>query len=217
MSDPTAGIAPPLITPIIDAGSLYLLKGNHVYLKFLTEQDREPLRRLAKDERLWEFTKTLLINDTYDLQFDSYFNEALGLASIGEQAFVICDVNDDRIIGMTRLFAIERKNKKLEIGHTWYIPAVWGSVHNKECKLLLLQYVLGTLGFNRVQFRVAHQNIRSQKAVEKIGGVKEGVLRRDSIRNDGSRRDTVMFSIITDEWPEKRAKLLQLIAASERS
>jgi RimJ/RimL family protein N-acetyltransferase len=62
---------------------------------------------------------------------------------------------------------------------------------------------------------VAHQNIRSQKAVEKIGGEKEGVLRRDGIRNDGSRRDTVIFSIITDEWPEKRAKLLQLIAAAE--
>jgi RimJ/RimL family protein N-acetyltransferase len=215
MSQPAGNTILPLITPIIDAGSLYLLKGKFVTLEFLTEQDREPLRQLAKDERLWEYTKTLLIDQEYDLRFDAYFNEALVLTSIGEQAFVIRDSNDRRIIGMTRLFSIDRKNKKLEIGHTWYIPAVWGKVHNKECKLLLLQYVLGTIGFNRVQFRVAHQNIRSQKAVEKIGGVKEGVLRREGIRNDGSRRDTVIFSIITDEWPEKRAKLLQLIAAAE--
>ncbi|HEY4064589.1 MAG TPA: GNAT family protein [Puia sp.] len=198
--------------PIIDAGSLPLLKGNHVFLTFLTEEDREPLRQLARDPRLWEFTKTLLINDQYDLQFDVYFNDALALTCIGEQAFVIRDTKDDHILGMTRLFSIERKNKKLEIGHTWYIPAVWGKAHNKECKLLLLQYVLETLQFNRVQFRVAHQNLRSQKAVTKIGGVKEGVLRRDGIRNDGSRRDTVIFSIITDEWPEKKAGLLRLLS-----
>jgi RimJ/RimL family protein N-acetyltransferase len=113
---------------------------------------------------------------------------------------------------MTRMYFVDSKDKRLEIGHTWYIPAVWGKVYNKECKLLLLQYVFETLGFNRVEFRVAHQNIRSQKAVEKIGGVKEGVLRKFAIRNDGVRRDTVVFSIIDDEWPEKKEKLLQLIA-----
>jgi RimJ/RimL family protein N-acetyltransferase len=64
-----------------------------------------------------------------------------------------------------------------------------------------------------VQFRVAHQNIRSQKAVAKIGGVKEGVLRRYAIRNDGSGRDTVVFSIIIDEWPEKKENLRRLVAA----
>jgi RimJ/RimL family protein N-acetyltransferase len=73
--------------------------------------------------------------------------------------------------------------------------------------------VLETLEFNRVEFRVAHQNLRSQRAVEKIGGVKEGVLRRFAIRNDGSNRDTVVFSIIIDEWPEKKERLLRMIAA----
>jgi RimJ/RimL family protein N-acetyltransferase len=202
------------------------LRGRSVYLEPLDEKYREILRGLAKDERIWEFTKTLLIDENYDDQFDEYFNLALRLPETGGQAFVIRmaeealpggkgePIKENPIIGMTRMYFVEPKDKRLEIGHTWYIPAVWGKVYNKECKLLLLQYVFETLGFNRVEFRVAHQNIRSQKAVEKIGGVKEGVLRKFAIRNDGTRRDTVVFSIIDDEWPEKKEKLLQLIAQS---
>lgn len=190
------------------------LRGKSVYLKPLTLADKEILRSLAKDERLWEFTKTLLIDDRFDQQFDDYFSLAISLPQTGNQAFVIRSVSDDAVIGMTRTFMIEPKERRLEIGHTWYIPSVWGKVHNKECKLLLLQYIFETLRFNRVEFKVAHQNIRSQRAVEKIGGVKEGVLRKHAIRNDGSRRDTVVFSIIDDEWPEKKGKLLKLIATA---
>ena len=199
------------------------LRGRSVYLEPLDEKYREILRGLAKDERIWEFTKTLLIDENYNDQFDEYFNLALQLPETGGQAFVIRTIEkvvpigtgdpiiEGSIIGMTRMYFVEPKDKRLEIGHTWYIPAVWGKVHNKECKLLLLQYVFETLEFNRVEFRVAHQNIRSQKAVEKIGGVKEGVLRKFAIRNDGARRDTVVFSIIDDEWPEKKEKLRDLI------
>ncbi len=201
-----------------------LLYGATVTLTPAVEQDRELIRPLAKDERLWEFTKTLLIDDTYDQQFDLYFDEALRLPALAGRAFVIRSAGDGNaprpgeipllrgsIIGMTRLFNVEWKDKRLEIGHTWYIPSVWGKVYNKECKLLLLQYVFEHLKFNRVEFRVAHQNLRSQRAVEKIGGLKEGVLRKHSIRNDGSRRDTVVFSIIDDEWPEKKEKLQSLL------
>ena len=121
---------------------------------------------------------------------------------------------DDAVIGMTRLYEINPK-EKTGIGYTWYIPSVWGKVHNKECKLLLLQYIFEDLKFNRAELRVAHQNIRSQKAVEKIGGVKEGILRKHGYRNDGSIRHTVIYSIIDDEWPGIKEKLLQLIAESE--
>jgi N-acetyltransferase len=202
------------VEPILHVKDLHLLKGRHVYLEYLSGHHRELLRVLAKDERIWEYTKTLMIRDDYDQQFDRYFEEALGLRESGGQALLIRSVIDDRIIGSTRLYAIDRKDRRLEIGHTWYVPDVWGKVYNKECKLLLLQYVLETLQFNRVEFRVAHQNLRSQKAMLKIGGVQEGVLRRFAIRNDGSSRDTVVFSIITDEWPEKKEQLLQLIAAA---
>ena len=197
-----------LVPPVITIDQLHLLKGRFVYLVFARETDREILRPLAKDERIWEYTKTLMITPTYNAQFDDYFDAAL--ATVGEgQAFVIRKTVDDAVIGMTRIHSVNYKDKWAEIGHTWYLPEVWGLVYNKECKLLLLQYLFENLGFQRVQFRIAHQNIRSQRAVEKIGATKEGVLRKHAFRNDGSRRDTVVYSIIDDEWPEKKA----LIAA----
>jgi RimJ/RimL family protein N-acetyltransferase len=197
--------------PFIENQRLDRLKGSHVYLQFLTEGHREVLRPLAKDDRLWEFTKTLLLTETYDQQFDTYFNEALSLAAKGDQAFVIVTTSDDRVIGMTRAYDLDRRVKKITIGHTWYLPEVWGLAHNKECKLLLLKYIFDELGLERVDFKVAGQNIRSQKAVEKIGGIREGTLRRYSLRNDGTPADTVFFSILRDEWPEKKKKLLTML------
>lgn len=189
-----------------------LLKGTHIYLELLRPDHIDVLKELARDERLWEFTKTLLINDTYDEQFEAYISTALDPAAIeGQQAFVIRTTADDAIIGMTRFYAITPKDKRLAIGYTWYIPAVWGGPHNKECKLLLLQYAFETLEFQRVEFHIAHQNVRSQKAVEKIGGVKEGVLRKYAIRPDGSLRHTVVYSIIDEEWPEKKLRLLEML------
>jgi N-acetyltransferase len=202
----------------MDAGGLSLLKGGQVYLTFLRESHREILRPLARDERLWEFTKTLMINDTYDQQFDKYFNEAIANAAGGGQTFVIVEsqgAGGDRVIGMTRVYDVDWKVRKATIGHTWYIPAVWGKVHNKECKLLLLQYIFGRLGFVRVEFKVASQNLRSQKAVAKIGGVKEAVLRKFTLRNDGTPSDTVIFSILDEEWPEKKRQLLRLVAETQ--
>lgn len=201
------------MTPrVITALQLPLLRGQHVYLNFATEAHREALRPLAKDDRIWEFTKTLMVTNTYDAQFDDYFDAALATASQG-QAFVIRRNDDNKIIGMTRIHSYNPQDRWAEIGHTWYLPEVWGQVHNKECKLLLLQYLFEKVGLCRVQFRVAHQNIRSQKAVAKIGGTKEGVLRKHGFRNDGQRKDTVVFSIIDDEWPERKAALQNLIAS----
>lgn len=203
-------------TSLVNFNVLRELRGNIVHLEPLHEGHRDLLRLLAKDERLWEFTKTLLLNDTYDAQFDKYFEEALANMTTGGQSFVIRSADDDAIIGMTRIIHVEPKDKRAEIGHTWYIPSVWGKLHNKECKLLLLEIIFETFKFNRVEFRIAHQNIRSQKAVEKIGGVKEGVLRKFTYRNDGSIRHTVIYSIIDEEWPEKKEKLLRLIAEGSR-
>lgn len=195
--------------PLFDPAAL---RGHSVYLLPLRIEDKERLRPLARDERIWEFTRTLIIDDHFDRQFDDYFALAIRLPETGNQAFVIYRAGDNAMIGMTRVFDVNPKDRRLEIGHTWYIPSVWTKVYNKECKLLLLQAIFETLRYNRVQFNVAHQNIRSQRAVEKIGGVWEGVLRKHMIRNDGMRRDTVVFSIIDEEWPEKKKYLLQLIA-----
>ncbi|MEP7373316.1 MAG: GNAT family protein [Chitinophagaceae bacterium] len=192
------------------------LKGRHIYLELLLPGHRDIIRQLARDERIWEFNKMLLIDESYDKMFDAYFDMALDRQAMsGQQSFVIRQVKDDAVIGMTRLYEISEKDKLATIGYTWYIPSVWGKVYNKECKLLLLQYVFEILKFNRAELRVAHQNIRSQRAVEKIGGVKEGVLRKHGYRNDGVLKHTVIYSIIDDEWLGVKEKLLQLITESE--
>jgi N-acetyltransferase len=191
------------------------LSGQYVYLELLTEKDIPVLRQLARNEAIWEFTRGILIDDNYDRNFDEYIGLALDKNALGgQEAFVLRQTADNAIIGMTRLYDINPKDKKLAIGYTWYVPAVWGRIHNKECKLLLLNYVFETLEWTRVEFHVAGQNLRSQKAVEKIGGVKEGVLRKHNYRH-GQVRDMVMFSIIDDEWPVKKEKLGQLMAATE--
>ena len=188
------------------------LKGAHIYLETLTPQHIPAIKELARDERLWEFTKTLLVNETFDEQFETYIAAALDDRNTGAQhSFVIRDTPSGKILGMTRFYRIEPSHKRLSIGYTWYKPEVWGSVHNKECKLLLMQYAFEILGYQRVEFEVAHQNLRSQKAVKKIGGVQEAVLRKHGLHADGTIRDTVVFSIIDDEWKEVKQKLLFMI------
>ena len=188
------------------------LRGQYVYLELLKQDDVPSLRRLAHDERIWDFTKTLLVNESFDLQFDKYIATAFDPRNTGMQiSFVMRDAQTNEVMGMTRYYKIEPSQKRLSIGYTWYTPAYWGKVHNKECKLLLLQYAFEELHFQRVEFEVAHQNIRSQKAVAKIGGVKEAVLRKHGLHADGTVRDTVVFSVIDDEWPQTKEKLLQLI------
>jgi len=189
------------------------LSGSRVYLEFLSPAHREAIRPLAKNEVIWEFNKMLPGDDSYDAAYDSYFDAALDKNGLGgQQTFVIKQTDDNSIIGMTRFYEISPKEKTVLIGYTWYIPVVWGKVYNKECKLLLLQYAFENMKFNRVELRVAHQNLRSQKAVEKIGAVKEGIFRKHGYRNDGSIRHTVVYSIIDDEWPQTKEKLSGLIA-----
>ena len=188
------------------------LRGQYVYLECLQPEHISQIKPLICDERLWEYTKTFLVNETFDEQYENYIQAALDPRFSGMQvSFVIRQATSNAIIGMTRFYRIEPAHKRLSIGYTWYTPSYWGKVHNKECKLLLLQYVFEELKYQRVEFEVAHQNLRSQKAVEKIGGVKEAVLRKHGLHADGTVRDTVVFSIIDDEWQETKKKLQELI------
>jgi RimJ/RimL family protein N-acetyltransferase len=187
------------------------LKGRHVCLQKLVPAHRELIRPLARDERIWEFTRRFTIDDTYDKQFDDYFDNSMDPNGRGvQQTFVIHETAGNTIIGMSRFYEYERTDKRLAIGYTWYVPSVWGKVYNKECKLLMLQYAFEEIGVCRVEFTVVNQNIRSQKAVEKIGAVREGVLRKHGFRPDGSPKDTVFFSIIDDEWPSVKMKLQKM-------
>lgn len=104
------------------------------------------------------------------------------------------------IIGSTRYLDIQKKNLALEIGWTWLNPTYWGTKVNIECKFILLQHAFERMRFNRVQFKTDLRNIRSQKAIEKLGAKKEGILRSNMLLPDGFRRDSIYYSILIEEW-----------------
>ncbi|GGL85512.1 N-acetyltransferase [Deinococcus aerolatus] len=116
-------------------------------------------------------------------------------------------VVDGALAGSTRYGDIRAAHAGLEIGWTWLHPRYMGSGINRRMKLLLLAHAFETLGMQRVQLKTDNLNTRSQRAIEKLGAVREGVLRRHQRRQDGTLRDTVMYSVTADEWPEVRARL----------
>jgi RimJ/RimL family protein N-acetyltransferase len=116
-------------------------------------------------------------------------------------------------IGSTSYMDIRREHDGLEIGMTWYGAPYHRSAVNPECKLLLLEHAFERLGCIRVQLKTDLRNVRSQRAIEKLGALKEGVLRNHGIMPDGYVRDTVMYSILPEEWPEVKARLLERLDA----
>ena len=102
------------------------------------------------------------------------------------------------------------EHKKLEIGSTWLHPDYWGTEINFECKLLLLTYCFEALHTIRVQLKTDENNIRSRKAIQKIGGQFEGIFRNDMIRDNNTKRNSAYFSIIDEEWEDNKLKLTEL-------
>jgi RimJ/RimL family protein N-acetyltransferase len=129
--------------------------------------------------------------------------------------FTIIRQSDNRIIGSTRLFDIFPEHKKLEIGWTWYGEEFWGNGYNVECKYLLLKYCFDILDCNRVQLKTREANIRSQRAITKIGGVFEGMLRNDRIMPSGVIKHTLIYSIIKEEWPAVKERLCMMLKVLE--
>jgi N-acetyltransferase len=141
-------------------------------------------------------------------EMKSLVEEAMLIKETGvEFPFVVLLRDNDKIVGSTRFLDISNTNKSLEIGWTWYNPSVWGTQINTECKYLLLKFCFETLNFLRVQFKTDDRNVRSQKAIEKIGGVKEGTLRNHMIRKDGTSRNSVFYSVIENDWVSVKDKL----------
>ncbi len=110
-------------------------------------------------------------------------------------------------MGETRYLTIEPTNRGLEIGWTWLSPEIQRTGVNTECKYLLMRHAFEQLGAIRVQLKTHHNNIRSQRAIERLGAVKEGVLRNHMIMPDGSYRHSVYYSVIESEWPSVKSRL----------
>ena len=116
-------------------------------------------------------------------------------------------LDSGRIVGTTSLGDSDLGHERTHIGWTAYTPEVWSTKVNPECKLLLMTHAFEDCGFGRVKIQTDLVNTRSQAAIAKLGATREGVLRRHMVRADGSRRDTVVFSVIADEWPSVKAAL----------
>ncbi|MEO7746247.1 MAG: GNAT family protein [Actinomycetota bacterium] len=117
-------------------------------------------------------------------------------------------VDGGTVVGTTSLGEVDVVNESAHLGWTAYAPAVWGTAVNPECKLLLLGHAFEDCGFGRVKIQTDSINERSQAAIAKLGATREGVLRRHLRRADGTFRDTVLFSVLREEWPGVRAGLL---------
>ena len=122
-------------------------------------------------------------------------------------AYVVRLVADGTVVGTTSLGDVDLGNESVHLGWTGYAPSVWGTAVNPECKFLLLRHAFEDCGFGRVKIQTGTANTRSQAAIAKLGATREGVLRRHKRLADGSFRDTVVFSILADEWPEVRKRL----------
>jgi RimJ/RimL family protein N-acetyltransferase len=161
-------------------------------LEPLAEAHREALKAAcAQDAEIWTIYATSYDPDHFDAAFD------LLLSRPSWRGFAI--FLGDRLIGMSCYIGIEPERRVLEIGNTYYVPALRGSGLNARVKDLMLARAFGA-GFRRVEFRVDSRNTRSQAAMAKIGGVREGMLREDRITWTGHVRDTVLFSILAGEW-----------------
>lgn len=181
------------------------LEGNRVKLVPLQQEHLPDLVAVARNKSIWE---QLPVDGSDEKTLAGNLKTAILKRAYGEQyPFTVIDKQTGKIYGSTRLFELFQEHKKLEIGWTWYDPGYWGSGYNTECKLLLLTFCFETLGVNRVQLKTRNTNLRSQAAIKKIGAKLEGILRKDRIMPNGEVRDTVMFSIINDEWPEVKANL----------
>src|SRR3954466_8417054 len=115
---------------------------------------------------------------------------------------------DGAVVGMSSYLEVSVPDARLEIGATAYAPAVWASAVNPETKLLLLTHAFGALGAGRVQLKTDVRNVRSQQAIARLGARYEGTLRRYQRRGDGTVRDTVLFSVLAEEWPAVHERLL---------
>lgn len=178
----------------------FVLQNDRSKLEPLTEKHYEHLLPIAMHTALWEFTGAKIRNEA---DFRKYFDIALAERKSGRSyPFAIFDKHKNQYAGCTRYANISFPDKKLEIGWTWYHPALQRSGINKATKILLLNFGFETLGLNRIELKTSSLNIKSQGAMLKIGAVKEGILRRHSINEDGIVRDTVYFSFIKEEWQQ---------------
>jgi len=177
------------------------LEGQVVRLEPLSLAHVPALLPHAQDEDIWRYLPYGLLNT--EERLSAHIEGLLrNQAEGGELPFAVIFRESGQAVGMTRYMEIRRPHRGLEIGGTWYGVAYQRTAVNTECKFLLLKHAFETLGCIRVQLKTDARNLRSQRAIERIGAVREGLLRQHIIMPDGYLRDTIYYSILDSEWPQ---------------
>jgi RimJ/RimL family protein N-acetyltransferase len=182
------------------------LVGSVVRLEPLGRQHLDGLFAAAAEPSIWQWMPVDASTSREDMT--RWLEDALAARDSGiQQPFTIIAQESGTVVGSTRYLEIMPHDHTIEIGWTWLATAVQRTVVNTECKYLLLRHAFETLGAMRVQLKTDLRNTRSQNAIARIGGVREGVLRKHRIVQGNHQRSTVVFSIIDDEWPAVKARL----------
>jgi RimJ/RimL family protein N-acetyltransferase len=187
-----------------------VLQGNYVRLEPMTEAHVSALAEIGVGQNFWHF---MLYGDmTTEDDIRNWVGDILSRAEKGgDLPFVAVELKSGRVAGAMRYLNIMPKDRGLEIGGTWYGTEFQRTAVNTECKYLLLQHAFETLKAIRIQLKTDSRNERSQRAIERIGGVREGMLRNHMILPDGYIRHSVFYSILDSEWPAVKARLENMI------
>ncbi|HYF63642.1 MAG TPA: GNAT family protein [Herpetosiphonaceae bacterium] len=181
------------------------LTGRHVRLEPLAIEHVGSLAEIGLDPDLWRWTSSQITSRD---EMEGYVRAALaGQAAGNALPFVTVEQASGRIVGSTRYGNIDAANRRVEIGWTWVSGPWQRTAVNTEAKYLMLRHAFETLGCLRVELKTDRLNERSRRAIARIGGREEGILRKHMVTQSGRVRDTVYFSIIDDEWPGAKAAL----------
>lgn len=178
------------------------LTGKQVRLESMSEEHVPGLTAIGLDDSIWEYMLYGQVRSEEDIR-----RWVRAILSRPDLPFVAIHLASGRVAGATRYLNITPEFRGLEIGGTWYGLEFQRTAVNTECKYLLLQYAFETLGCIRVQFKTDSRNVRSQRAIERIGAKHEGVLRNHMILPDGRFRHSVFYSILNTEWPQIKEQL----------
>ena len=183
-----------------------VLQGKHVRLEPMTEAHVPALAEIGVGRDFWDFMLYGRMDGEEDMR--GWVMDILGRAENGtDLPFAAIHLASGRVAGATRYLNIVPRDRGLEIGGTWYGLEFQRTAVNTECKYLLLRHAFETLGCIRVQLKTDLRNERSQRAIERIGAVKEGVLRNHVILPDGRYRHSVFYSILDTEWEGVKKRL----------
>lgn len=186
-----------------------VLQDRGVRLEPLALAHEAGLAAAAADGALWRLRVTS-VPEPQDTR--AYIDTALQMREQGQRfAFAVLDAATGRVLGSTSYHDILPAVRRVEIGYTWYAASVQRTHVNTTAKLLLLGHAFDTLQCHVVGWRTDNFNFASQRAIERLGARKDGVIRGHALRRDGTIRDTVMYSMRAGEWPEARAQLLYLL------